>query len=82
MLFRSQLATINLKGGGSKSGFIVARTPEELTLKMAGGLSEKIATKEIAKTSVQRISIMPEGLIQSLTAQEAVDLIDFLSSLR
>jgi len=29
-----------------------------------------------------RISAMPEGLLQNLTAQEAADLLEFVSSLR
>lgn len=77
-----QLATVALNGSGSKTGFIVARSPEELTLKMAGGVTEKIAARDVSKTTIQRISIMPEGLIQSLTAQEAVDLLDYLGSLK
>jgi len=29
-----------------------------------------------------KVSAMPEGLLQALTAQEAADLIEFLSTLR
>jgi putative heme-binding domain-containing protein len=77
-----QLATVKLPKQDPKVGFIAARNDEELTLKMAGGATEKIPTRNIASTTTQRVSLMPEGLLQSLTAQEAGDLIEFLASLK
>jgi putative heme-binding domain-containing protein len=75
-----QLATLTLTGGEVLSGFIVARNEAELTLRMAGGLTQKVATKIVMKTEMARNSIMPEGLLQSLTVQEAADLLAFLSA--
>ncbi len=77
-----QPATLELKGGGGRIGFIAARTDTEVTLKMAGGIVERIPTGQITKTTVARISLMPEGLLQSLTAQEAADLLEYLGSLK
>jgi putative heme-binding domain-containing protein len=77
-----QLTTIELKTGDSKAGFITARSDTELTLKMAGGLTEKIATTQIAKTITTPVSTMPDGLLQTLTAQEAADLLEYLDSLK
>ena len=54
----------------------------KLGYKMAGGLTEVIPTAKVKKTTVQRISLMPEGLLQSLTAQEAADLLAYLGSLK
>jgi putative heme-binding domain-containing protein len=76
------LATVEMKGGESKTGFIASRTDAELTLKMAGGIVEKIPTAQIARTGTARISLMPEGLLQNLTPQEAADLLDYLTSLK
>ncbi len=76
------LTTVELKGGVTKAGFINARSDTDITLKMAGGLVEKIPTSQIAKTSTSPISAMAEGLLQSLTAQEAADLLEFLDSLK
>jgi putative heme-binding domain-containing protein len=75
-------ATVELKDGGSKVGFIAERNDAGVTLKMTGGLIEKIPTEQIAKTTTARISLMPEGLLQSLTAQEAADLLEFLTTLK
>jgi hypothetical protein len=49
---------------------------------MAGGLTEKIATTQIAKTITTPVSTMPDGLLQTLTAQEAADLLEYLDSLK
>jgi putative heme-binding domain-containing protein len=76
------LATVSLANGESRAGFITTRTDDELTLKMAGGLVEKIPNKQVTKTTTQRISVMPEGILQNLTAGEAADLLEFLSSLK
>ena len=77
-----QITTVELKIGGSKTGFITARSDTLLTLKIAGGFTEKIAATEIAKTTTAPASMMPEGLLQTLTAQEAADLLEYLDSLK
>ena len=77
-----RLATIGMKGGETKAGFIGARSDTDLTLKMPGGLLEKIPVSQIAKTANSPVSAMAEGLLQSLTAQEAADLLEFLDSLK
>ena len=77
-----QLTTVELKGGESKAGFVAARSDTELTLKMAGGFIEKIPAAQIMKTGASSLSAMPEGLLQSLTAQEAADLLEYLDALK
>ena len=77
-----QLATVALKDGTSKAGFVGARDGAALTLRMAGGVVEKIPAAQIAGVSATRTSAMPEGLLQHLTAAEAADLIAFLAGLR
>ena len=76
------LATVALKKGDTLSGFIAARTASEITLKLAGGESRKIPADQIEKATTTAISLMPEGLLQSLTVQEAADLLAFVSSLQ
>ncbi|MSU51754.1 MAG: c-type cytochrome [Opitutus sp.] len=77
-----QLATVELKGGTVKSGFITARDGDALTLRIAGGGTEKIPAGRILKASTTSTSLMPEGLLQNLTAAEAADLIAFLAGLK
>jgi len=49
---------------------------------MAGGVDKVIPNSELKRTAPQQVSLMPDGLLQGLTAQEAADLLEFLQSLR
>jgi putative heme-binding domain-containing protein len=77
-----QMATVELKSGEVKSGFILERNDRELRLKMAGGMDLKLPASDVKSATQSRTSVMPEGLLQNLTAQEAVDLLDYLSGLK
>ncbi|MDP3069554.1 MAG: PQQ-dependent sugar dehydrogenase [Opitutaceae bacterium] len=77
-----QLASVELKGGGVKAGFVIARDGTALTLKVAGGATERIPASQVAQVSASRTSLMPEGLLHNLTALEAADLIAFLAALK
>ncbi len=77
-----QSHAIETKGGENFTGFIVSKNSSELDLKIADGAVVKIDPATILKDQPQNLSLMPEGLLQNLTAQEAADLIAFLASLR
>ncbi len=75
-----QSATLELEGGDSKTGFQVSKTAATTVLKVAGGTSETIPTSKVLKTNLSKISAMPEGLLQGMTAQEAADLLEYLGA--
>ena len=77
-----QLTTVRLRAGESLSGFVSAKTDRDVTLQVAGGTTRVIASSDIETTTNERVSLMPEGLLQGLTAQEAADLLEHLSSLK
>ena len=77
-----QLATVVLKSGDTLSGYIANRADAGFTLKMSGGEGRRIPAGEIGKTTTAPVSLMPDGLLQNLTAQEAADLLAFVSSLK
>lgn len=77
-----RFSTLELEKGDPKAGFIAAQTDAEITLKMPGGVTEKIPAASVRKTVSSPISIMPEGMLQNLTAQEAADLLTYLGSLK
>jgi len=64
------------------SGFLLSRTPTEIQIKDANAQIIKLAAQDISKVQEQKLSAMPELLLQSLTAQEAADLVEFLYSLK
>jgi putative heme-binding domain-containing protein len=77
-----ELATVSLKNGDAASGFVGTRTETDLTLKLAGGAKRTINQTELAKLTTDRVSMMPAGLLQGLTAKEAADLLEFVTSLK
>ena len=69
-------------GGDVFEGFFGEETPEALTLRFAGGTQEVIPVQDIrAAGYVDGLSVMPEGLLDSLSDQEAVDLVRYVLSL-
>jgi putative heme-binding domain-containing protein len=64
------------------SGYIVRRTEKDLALRVAGGEEKTFPESQIKRVGPQQISLMPEGLLQGLTAPEAADLLEFLRGLR
>jgi putative heme-binding domain-containing protein len=79
-----QLVSVTLNDGSTKAGFVAARDGSGLTLRMPGGVTEKLSAGEIAQTTKgpAAISTMPEGLLENLTVQEAADLLEYLQTLR
>jgi len=66
----------------SYSGLLVRENADEVVIKDTSLKETRIKRSEMARLQPSKISAMPEGLLQNLTAQESADLLDFLSSLR
>ena len=73
--------TIETKQGSFHAG-IVNESDEELTVRMAGGVSQKVKKTDIAKRTKMTASLMPEGLHLAMSESELVDLVEFLSVLK
>jgi putative heme-binding domain-containing protein len=73
--------TLRTRRGDVLSGIVVRRDERELILRDVEK-EIRLATGEIEAVAPQAKSLMPEGLLQHLTAQEAADLLSFLESLR
>ncbi|MBL9193246.1 MAG: PQQ-dependent sugar dehydrogenase [Opitutaceae bacterium] len=73
---------LELKDGGTQMGFILERRADALALKIATGQTVTVPLDSIRAETALPVSIMPEGLLQGLTPQEAADLIAYLSSLK
>jgi len=77
-----QPVVLTMKGGGAQSGFIVKREGDDVLLKIATGQSVPLKKAEVQSEQTLPVSLMPEGLLQSFTAHEAADLIEYLGSLK
>ena len=77
-----QPVVITLKDGSVQSGFIVKREGESIMLKTATGQTAPFKKSDVKSEQVLPVSLMPEGLLQGFTAQEAADLVGYLSALK
>jgi putative heme-binding domain-containing protein len=77
-----QPATLSLHSGENVQGFIAASDNAAHTVKLPTGEARRIPNAQIANAARERVSPMPEGLLQNLTAAEAADLLRFLESLK
>ena len=63
-------------------GLLEKRTDREVVLRDAEGKEHKLAADDIEDMFPQRTSLMPDRQLQSLTAQQAADLLEWLASLK
>ncbi|MEX2216914.1 MAG: PQQ-dependent sugar dehydrogenase [Phycisphaeraceae bacterium] len=77
-----QAVLIETDDGSAHTGFVTARTNEAVTLRIADGKDVSLPVKSILSQRTQQLSIMPQGLLSSMTAQEAADLLAYLASLK
>jgi putative heme-binding domain-containing protein len=79
-LFRTTV--VSARDGTSQVGFVRARGSNEIVLAGPGGTTAKLKIADIEKEEALLTSLMPEGLLQGLTSQEAADLLAYLVSLK
>jgi len=72
---------VETKDDAVHSGFLLSKSASEVVLKETTG-EIRLPLNVIRHLEAQRLSIMPEGLLQGMTAQEAADLLEYLASLR
>jgi len=73
---------IKLKTGSSVIGYVTSETDKEISLRMAGGTTLKIPTKDIASRDNIEQSLMPPGLTANLEQEELANLVSYLLSLK
>src|SRR4029079_12241517 len=71
---------IETKDGRSLTGVVSAETGTTITLVQGGGTVEKILRSDIQEIHASGLSMMPEGLEQSLSPQDLADLIAYLNT--
>lgn len=73
---------IELKSGDDAVGLITSETTDELVLKDARAISTHIKKSDIVQRQKLKLSLMPAGLQQTMSTQDLVDLVEYLSSLK
>src|SRR5262249_7073237 len=78
--FRSLIVAAN--DGRVVTGLPLEETADRLVLKTAEGERVTVPTRSIEERRTSDVSLMPEGLAQSMTDHELFDLLAYLSTLK
>jgi putative heme-binding domain-containing protein len=73
---------LDLKNDDQAVGIITSESADEIVLKAQTGISTHYKKSDIAKRTKSSLSIMPSGLQQTMSQQDLVDLVEYLSSLK
>jgi putative heme-binding domain-containing protein len=74
--------TVELNDGTELTGIIKQSTDEYLDLAIADGQKIHVATRSIKSQRGNTLSLMPDGLQQTLSREEFSDLIEYLTTLK
>ncbi len=80
--YNYRTTNLALADGRVVSGLIVEEAPDRIVLKTAQGKRETVRPGDVEDRKVAEVSLMPEGLAESMTDAEFVDLLAFLATLR
>lgn len=72
--------TVSLKSGKTLTGMMSASTAETLAIVLNTGMREEFPRSEVETIINQKVSNMPEGLLEPLSMDEILSLIAWLSS--
>lgn len=73
---------VELKSGDEAYGLIASETEDEVVVKTQNGVASKYRKADIRSREKMKLSIMPAGLQQSMSTQDLVDLVEYLSGLK
>jgi putative membrane-bound dehydrogenase-like protein len=73
-----QTISVETKNGNHVAGWMVSETENSITLRTAAGTDESILRSSIKELKNTGLSLMPDGLEQTMTKEEMNDLIAFL----
>jgi putative heme-binding domain-containing protein len=71
-----------LHDGRAIAGLLVKRDSDTIVLRDGQGKEVILAASDVQKLQPSRLSLMPEGQLAGLTAQEAADLLAYLATRR
>ena len=73
---------IVMENGQVHTGLIVSETEKLLLLKLPGGAVVELEQDEILEKTKPSTSAMPTGLLQLMTVNELIDLVEYLTTLK
>jgi putative membrane-bound dehydrogenase-like protein len=73
---------VEQRDGSVLDAFFVSEDKDAVVVRLAGAADQRIAKKNIVKTTFLRRSLMPEGLLAGMNDQQVSDLFAYLLSLK
>lgn len=73
---------VKLNDGSTATGYILSRNEDELQLRVYGGLTNTYTMEQVASVEEMEQSLMFENLERSMTQQDLVDLVEYLTTLK
>ncbi len=70
-----------MKDGSSQMGFVTFESTDQVKVRNIAGIESTMKASDIAKRDKVPVSLMPPGLVSSLTVREFASLLDYLESL-
>ncbi len=67
--------------GKAFTGFVVSESARAVLVRDAAGLQRQLELAKIESRTIQKQSLMPEGIVNNLTPEDLADLIAYLKSL-
>ena len=73
---------VELKDGAIVDGLLVSQDDEAILLRQPNAEDRRIPQAEVRRASFLKTSLMPEGLLESLSPSQAADLLAYLQTLK
>jgi putative membrane-bound dehydrogenase-like protein len=70
------------KDGRAITGLLVSKTPQQVVIRGADGVDATVAGDDLEELIRQPVSLMPADLASTLSAEELVDVVSWLETLR
>ena len=77
-----RLFRVELKSGDLAEGFLASEDKDAIILRAPGAQDRRIARADIRASQFLRRSIMPEGLIDTMTPEQVSDMFTYLKTLK
>ena len=77
-----EMYTLVTESGTVESGLMISETDDALTLRTMEGIDRRFDRGEVLEMTRQEVSLMPADLQKLLSAQELVDVVEYLTTLK
>jgi putative membrane-bound dehydrogenase-like protein len=74
--------TVVLTNGNAVSGILINRTPDSIAIRGIDAITRTFRTPEVEEIKEQTVSLMPADLQKTMTADDLVNVVEYLTTLK